>query len=86
MPFTLVVWSARPIQPLMRMLVRPLQGAGGQHGRQVAGGEADHRVVAVEGGDDHLADLASGTGSPVPGRTISTITSSTIMPSSAWLS
>jgi hypothetical protein len=25
-------------------------------------------------GDDHLADLASATGSPVPGRTISTIT------------
>ena len=23
MPLTLVVWSARPIQPLMRMLVRP---------------------------------------------------------------
>ena len=23
MPFTLVVWSARPIQPLMRVLVRP---------------------------------------------------------------
>jgi hypothetical protein len=23
MPFTLAVWSARPIQPLMRTLVRP---------------------------------------------------------------
>ena len=23
MPFTLVVWSARPIQPLIRMLLRP---------------------------------------------------------------
>ena len=29
MPLTLVVWSARPIQPLMRMLVRPQGDAPG---------------------------------------------------------
>ena len=35
-----------------------------QHRRQVAGGEADQRVVGVEAGDDHFADLAR----PAPGR------------------
>ena len=36
----------------------PARARARQHRRQVAGGEADHRVVAVEGGDHHLADLA----------------------------
>ena len=48
MPRTLVVWSARPIQPLMRVLVRPVGQSPGQHGRQVAGAEADQRIVGVE--------------------------------------
>jgi len=40
-----------------------------------------NRIVGIERGHHHLADLASRRGSPVPGRTISTITLSlTIMP------
>ena len=64
MPRTLVVWSARPSQPLMRMLVRPRRAGARQHRRQVAGAEADQRVVGVERRHDHLADLAVGA----PGR------------------
>ena len=36
----------------------PAGGASGQQRRQVAGGEADQRVIGIEGGDDHLAHLA----------------------------
>ena len=48
MPFTLVVWSARPIQPLMRMLVRPQGERAGHHRGQVAGRKPDHRIVRIE--------------------------------------
>ena len=59
MPFTFVVWSARPIQPLMRMLVRPQGARARQHGGQVAGAEADQRIVGVEERrHDDFADLA----------------------------
>ncbi len=37
MPFTFVVWSARPIQPLMRTLVRPQ--------RETPGSTADRSPV-----------------------------------------
>ena len=60
MPRTLVVWSARPSQPRMRVLVRPVGQRARQHRRQVAGAEADQRVVGVQRGHDHLADLAVG--------------------------
>ena len=88
MPLTLVVWSARPIQPLMRMLVRPHGERAGQHRRQVAGGEADQRIVGIERGDDDLADLAVGAPDRrCPAARSRRITSSsTIMPSRASLS
>ena len=60
MPRTLVDWSARPSQPRMRWLVRPVGHAPGKHRREVAGGEADQRVVGIERRHDHLADLAVG--------------------------
>ena len=40
----------------------PARARAGQHGRQVAGRQPDHRIVAVERGDDDLADLAVGHG------------------------
>jgi hypothetical protein len=58
MPLTLVVWSARPSQPLMRVLLRPQGEIAGQNRRQVAGAEADQRIVGVEGGHHHFAHLA----------------------------
>jgi hypothetical protein len=62
-------------------------GRAGQHGRQVAGAKADERVVGVERGDHQFPTSPSGTGSPVPGRTISTITpSSSTRPSRAEVS
>ena len=60
MPRTLVDWSARPSQPRMRWLVRPVGQAPGEHRREVAGGEADQRVVGIERRHDELADLAVG--------------------------
>ena len=62
MPLTLVVWSARPIQPLMRMLVRPQGERARQDGREIAEREPDQRVMRIEDGDDDLADLALGDG------------------------
>jgi hypothetical protein len=58
MPLILVVWSARPIQPLMRTLVRPQGEIPGRIGRKIAGAEADQRIVGREGGHHHLADFA----------------------------
>ena len=58
MPLTLVVWSARPIQPLMRMLVRPQGETPGSIAERSPVREPDHRIIRVERGDDHLADLA----------------------------
>ena len=55
---TLVLWSARPIQPLMRTLVRPQGLAPGSTAERSPVREADQRVVRVEAGDHHLADLA----------------------------
>ena len=60
MPFTLVVWSARPIQPLMRMLVRPHGEAPGSTAERSPVREADHRVMRIERGHHDLADLALG--------------------------
>ena len=60
MPLTLVVWSARPSQPLSRTLVRP-QGDGPAApptGRRCRSGSAGSRVD--QRGDDDLADLAVG--------------------------
>jgi hypothetical protein len=48
-------------QPALDAHVGAAGRAGaGQHGRQVAGAEADQRVVGLQHGDDHLADLAVG--------------------------
>ena len=82
MPFTLVRWSARPIQPLIRVLVRPQGETARQNRRQVASAEPDHRIGGVEARSPPLRrPRPSGTGSPVPGRTISTMRFSlTIMP------
>ena len=60
MPRTLVVWSARPSQPRMRCVGAAGRAAPGQHRRQIAGAEADQRVVGIERGHDDLADLALG--------------------------
>ena len=46
MPLTLAVWSARPIQPLMRTLVRPHGETPGMQRGEIAGGEPDHRIIA----------------------------------------
>ena len=46
MPLTLVVWSARPIQPLMRMLVRPQGETPGSTAERSPVREPDHRIVA----------------------------------------
>src|SRR4029077_78853 len=82
MPFTLAVWAARPIHPLMRAFVRP-------HG-ETPGISAERSPVASRIiGESRLKDVTttsppspSGTGSLVPGRTISTMTVSfTIIPS-----
>ena len=76
MPRTLAVWSARPRQPRMRVLVRP-QGDG-------PGMTPDRSPSAMRRmgccGSSVVTTTSpispSGTGSPVPGRTISTTMSS----------
>ena len=59
MPLTFVVWSARPIQPLMRRLVRP-HGLG--PGSTAERSPSARRIsgCADRAGDDDLADLALG--------------------------
>ena len=52
----------------MRVLVRPVGQGPGQHRRQVAGAEADQRVVAVEASSRRpRRPRPRATGSPVPG-------------------
>ena len=87
MPLTLVVWSARPIQPLMRMLVRPHALAPGNaavrspSARRIQGWCGSSEVTTIS------PTSPGATGSPVPGRTISRIRSSlTTMPSCAGVS
>ncbi len=81
MPFTFVVWSARPIHPLMRVLVRPqgLMPTATADRSPVAkriSGYSVHNVVTTTS-----PTSPSATGSPVPGRRISTMTpSSAISP------
>ena len=87
MPLTFVVWSARPIQPLMRLIVRP-------HGlaadRTVVRSPSASRIHGGCGSSEvtTISPTSPGVpGSPVPGRTISTISSSfTTMPSRADVS
>jgi hypothetical protein len=72
---TLVVWSARPIQPLMRVLVRPQANPAHRSGRPtVARGKADQRIVGIEDGDHDFAHFARRDGMPLPGWTISSST------------
>ena len=73
MPLTLVVWSARPIHPLMRVLVRPQGDDAGHHRGKIAGREPDHRIVGLNEVTTTSPTSPSATGSPVPGRTISRI-------------
>src|SRR5574337_1226266 len=48
-------------EPTLDALVGSPAGAvAGEHGAQVARAEADQRVVRVQGGDHHFADLAIG--------------------------
>ena len=68
MPFTLVVWSARPIQPLIRALVRPHGARTGQERGEIAGAEANQRIVALESVVTTTSPTSpAATGSPVPG-------------------
>src|SRR5215211_1704616 len=57
MPLILAVWSARPSQALMRVLVRP-HGAG--PAKTADKSPVARRIIGIERGDDHLADLAVG--------------------------
>ena len=41
----------------MRAFVRPHGEIPGHQRREIAGGEADHRIVAIERGYDHLSDF-----------------------------
>jgi hypothetical protein len=80
----------RPIRtphPALDARVGAARGHAPGSTAEVARAKTDQRVVGVERGDHQLAHLASGTGSPVPGRTISTITpSSSTRPSRASVS
>ena len=60
MPRTLVDWSARPSQPRMRWLVRPVGQAPASTADRSPVAIADQRVVGVERRHDDLADLAVG--------------------------
>ena len=73
MPRTLAVWSARPIQPLMRVFAAPARAAPArQHRGEIAGAEAHPAVVGFSTVTTTSPTSPSAPGSPVPGRTIST--------------
>ena len=59
MPLTLVVWLARPIQPLIRILVRR---QGLWPGSEVSKREANPAMMEVRRGHDDLADIGLGDG------------------------